>query len=148
MNKVNSKAALKGHSVIAAGERNDCTVYAIATAFEMDYDAAHKEVAERFGREEGKGAKRSNILQAMTEGTTINGKTITKVISNPTNTYKVYGNVVPRQLRLSSFVKDNPQGTYLILTRGHALTLKDGVIMDNLNEPKTRALVQQVIKVG
>jgi hypothetical protein len=114
----------------------------------MDYDAAHKEVAERFGREEGKGAKRSNILQAMTEGTTINGKTITKVISNPTNTYKVYGNVVPRQLRLSSFVKDNPQGTYLILTRGHALTLKDGVIMDNLNEPKTRALVQQVIKVG
>ncbi len=147
MKKINSVALLKGESLIAAGEKNDCTVYAIATAFDMDYDAAHQEVADRMNREENLGVKRSSILNALSEGTTINGKTVTRVIKSPTKTYKVYGNAIPRQLRLSSFAKENQEGTYVILTRGHALTLKNGVFMDNLNETKTRALVEVAIKV-
>lgn len=147
MNKVNSKALLKGDSIIASSEKNDCTVYAIATAFDMSYDEAHKEVTERFNREEGKGAKRSSILQAMTEGTTINGKTVSKVIKSPTSMYKVYGNVVPRQVRLSSFIKNNQEGTYMILTKGHALTIKNGTVLDNLDKTKERALVEVAIKV-
>jgi len=147
MKKINSTALLRAESLIASGEKNDCTVYAIATAFEMDYDAAHEEVTTRMNRQEGQGVKRTNIVQALAEGTTINGKTITRVIKSPTKTYKVYGNTIPRQLRLSSFVKENQEGTYVILTRGHAMTLKDGVLMDNKNETKTRALVEIAFKV-
>lgn len=147
MKKINSIALLKANSIIASGEKNDCTVYAIATAFEMDYDSAHKEVSDRMQRQEGNGVKRTNVLQALAEGTTINGKTITRVIKSPTKTYKVYGNTIPRQLRLSSFVKENQEGTYVILTKGHAMTLKDGVLMDNKNETKTRALVEIAFKV-
>lgn len=148
MKKINSVALLKGESLIASGEKNDCTVYAVATAFDLDYDAAHKEVADRMNREGGQGVKRSSVLNALAEGTTINGKTVTRVIKSPTKTYKVYGNTIPRQLRLSSFAKENQDGTYVILTRGHALTLKDGVFMDNKNETKTRALVEVAIKIG
>ena len=147
MKIANAKTLLKGDSIIASGEKRDCTVYAIATAFDLDYDTAHKEVAERFGREEGKGVKGSVLLEGLAEGTTINGKTVTKVISSPRNTYKVYGQVVSRQVRLSSFVKNNQEGTYVILTRGHALTLKDGTLVDNLNSPKTKAIVERAFKV-
>jgi len=147
MKNINSVALLKGFSRIASGEQNDCAVYAVATAFDMDYDTAHKEVAERMNRKDGQGTKRSSIIDALTEGTTINGKTVTRVIKSPTKTYKVYGNTIPRQLRLSSFAKENSEGTYVIITRGHALTLKDGVLMDNRKAPKTRALVEVAIKV-
>lgn len=147
MKKINSMSLLRGESLIAAGEKDDCTVYAVATAFGMEYDAAHKEVADRMKRQEGQGVARKNILEALEEGTVLNGKTVTRVIKTPTKVYKVYGNTVPRQVRLSSFVKENPEGTYLILTRGHALTLKDGVLMDNRKETKSRALVSVAIKV-
>lgn len=147
MRKINSKTLLKGDSVIASSENNDCTVYAIASAFDMSYDEAHREVSERFNREKGKGALRSKIMQGMTEGTTLNGKTVTKVITTPKNTYKVYGNVVTRKVRLSSFVKANQEGTYVILTRGHALALKDGVVADNNSKTKEKALVEVAFKV-
>lgn len=147
MKKINSMALLRAESLIASGEKNDCTVYAIATAFDLDYDSAHKEVSDRMQRQEGQGVKKTNVVQALTEGTTINGKTVTRVIKSPSKTYKVYGNTIPRQLRLSSFAKENKEGTYVILTRGHALTLKDGVFLDNKNETKTRALVEMAIKI-
>lgn len=147
MKRINSMSLVGKESLIAAGEENDCTVYAVATAFEMEYDAAHKEVADRMKRQEGEGVSRKNILEALEEGTVLNGKTVTRVIKTPTKVYKVYGNTVPRQIRLSSFVKDYPEGTYLILTRGHALTLKDGVLMDNRKQTKARALVTVAIKV-
>ena len=148
MKKINSRALLMAESRIASGETNDCTVYAVATAFDLDYDSAYQEVSTRVGRKEGQGVKRSKLLDALAEGTTINGKTVTRVIKSPTKTYKVYGNTIPRQLRLSSFAKENQEGTYLIVTRDHALTLKDGVLMDNKQNPKTRALVEVAIKIG
>lgn len=147
MQKINAKTLLKGDSLIASSEKNDCTVYAVATAFGLDYDSAYKEVTERMGREQGKGASGTKIKQALKEGTTLNGKTVTRVIDTPRKTYKVYGNTIPRQVRLSSFVKENPEGTYLILTRSHALTLKDGVIVDSLNNTKTKALISVAFKV-
>lgn len=147
MKKINSVALLKGESLIASGEKNDCTVYAVATAFDLDYDSAHKEVADRMSRQEGQGVRRNNVLNALVEGTTINGKTVTRVIKSPTKTYKVYGNTIPRQLRLSSFAKENQEGTYVILTKGHAVTLKDGVLLDNKSQSKTRALVEIAFKI-
>ena len=147
MNKINSKTLLKGDSTIASSESRDCTVYAIASAFDLSYDEAHKEVADRFNRQQGRGAKTSSILEGMAEGTTINGKTVSKVIKAPTTTYKVYGKIVDRKVRLSSFVKQNQEGTYMVLVRNHALTVKDGVVLDNNTKTKEKALVEVAIKV-
>lgn len=147
MKKIHTVALLGKDSIIAAGEKNDCVVYAIATAFDMDYDDAHKEVAKRFGREDGEGTKSSALKRELTEGTTINGKTVTKVIEGLTKAYKVYGQIVPRKPRLSSFVKNNPEGTYIIMTRDHALTVKNGTILDSHKEPKDKALVLRAYKI-
>jgi hypothetical protein len=147
LTKINSKDLLKESSSIASSEKNDCVVYAIATAFDMDYDTAHKEVAERFNREEGKGVRLLHLHKGMTEGTTLNGKTVSKVIKSPNNTYKVYGKIVQRQVRLSSFIKKNQEGTYVILTRNHALTLKNGTLVDNNTKTRTQALVQVAFKI-
>ena len=131
MKKINSMALLKGESRIAAGERNDCVVYAVATAFGMKYDTAHKEVAERMQRQDGQGTSMRKIIEALAEGNTLNHRTVTRVIETPTKGYKVYGTIIPSRMRLCTFIKENQVGTYLIIIKDHALTIKSGVIFDN-----------------
>ena len=48
----NTSEAIKGYSesAIAKQEMNDCVVRAIASAFDFEYDKAHKFVAEKFRR--------------------------------------------------------------------------------------------------
>ena len=136
-------------STIAKKEHNDCVVYAFASAFGLDYDAAHQEVAKRFDRQAGKGTSRNAILQGIKQlqaGDQVNGKTITEVISKPTTNYKAYGQVVPRQVRLSSFAAKYPKGTYMVLVRSHALTIKDGIVVDSAR-PHPSSIVLQAFKV-
>jgi len=143
---INSKELLKSGSTIAAGEANDCVVYAFASAFGTDYDTAHKEVKERFSRKDKKGTQRAELLEGLQVGTTFNGKTVTETIANPKQQYKAYGQVVPRSLRLSTFAAKYPKGTYLVLVRSHAIAIKDGVIVDN-NRARPSSIVQHVFKV-
>lgn len=141
---INSK-----QSAIAKKENNDCVVYAFASAFGLDYDAAHAEVASRFGRKDGKGTKRSGILEGIKQlqaGDQVNGKTVTEVISNPKTNYKAYGQVVPRSVRLSSFAAKYPKGTYMVLVRSHAITIKDGMVVDSAR-PHPSSIVLQAFKV-
>lgn len=141
---INSK-----ESAIAKKESNDCVVYAFASAFELDYDTAHAEVAKRFNRQAGKGTKRSHILEGVKQlqaGDQVNGKTITEVITKPTTNYKAYGQVVPRQVRLSSFAAKYPKGTYMVLVRSHAITIKDGMVVDSAR-PHPSSIVLQAFKV-
>lgn len=141
---INSK-----ESAIAKKEDNDCVVYAFASAFDLDYDTAHAEVARRFKRQNGKGTDSFLLLTGMDPlraGDQVNGKVVTEVITKPTTNYKAYGQVIPRQVRLSSFAAKYPKGTYLILVRGHALTIKDGVTVDNAR-PHPSAIVKYAFKV-
>ena len=48
---------VSGSNAIAAVEKNDCTVRAIANACGIDYTQAHKFVARTFKRKQGKGVK-------------------------------------------------------------------------------------------
>lgn len=152
MTKVNTKELLRKDSMIADGETKDCVVYATATAFDLSYDEAHKIVKERFSREEGKGTKTSRLLEGMrTLSETqeaINGKTIQEIVDNPTTTYVVHGQTYKRKPRVYSFAQKNNQGTYLILTRNHALTIKDGVLMDNKSKGSEKALINMAYKIS
>ena len=49
--------AIKGYdnSSIAKSETNDCVVRAIASAFDLEYDKAHKFVGDKFGRKPRQG---------------------------------------------------------------------------------------------
>lgn len=151
MEKVNAKELLKG-STIAEGETKDCVVYAMATSFDMSYDEAHQVVEQKFNRQEGKGTKTSKLLETMRALSetreTINGKTIQEVVDNPTNTYVVHGQTYKRKPRVYSFAQKNNQGTYLVLTRNHALTIKDGVMMDNKSKGSEKALITMAYKIS
>ena len=143
---INSKELLKKSSSIASGEAKDCLVYAFASAFDLDYDTAHAEVKQRFKREDREGTKYGFLLQGLQEGTTCYGKKVTEVIDRPTLDYKVYSKIIPRSIRLSTFVAQKGKGTYIVLVRGHAIAIKDGVMVDN-RQPRPSALVTNAFKV-
>ena len=140
-------------SIIAQSETNDCFVYAFATAFDLPYDEAHQVVKDKFKREDNKGTRSRLIDRGFNEmlqspDLNVNGKTVEEVMSRPTTQYKVYGEIKNRALRVESFAKKYTSGTYLIYTRDHALTIKDGTVIDNKNDKSIKALVKKAYKIG
>lgn len=140
-------------SIIAQNETNDCFVYALGTAFDMSYDEAHKLAAVKFDREEGKGTKGSIITRVMSNikehNAYFNGKTVVEILEKPTTQYKVYGEVINRRLRVESFAKKFDKGTYLVVLASHALTVKDGVVIDNReSDPSVKGIVKRAFKIG
>lgn len=123
-------------SVTAFKEKSDCVVYAIASAFNLDYETAHAFVAERFGRKARSGTKSSKLHDGLTamwhNQELLNGHRVADKITELTTLtkWKLQGERRTRRMRIKSFVKAFPQGTYLVLVRGHALTIKDGEAID------------------
>lgn len=146
-----TKDALKESSKLAASEDNDCVVYAMAAAFNLDYDTAYTLAKERFDRQKRKGARNMIMLASLNnmikDKVVINGKVLTEVLERPKQQYKCYGEVVPRLRRVYSFAEEHKEGTYLILVRQHALVIKDGVILDNNKKPAAKSLLQHAFKV-
>ena len=138
-------------SIIASSEKKDCVVYAIASSFDLDYDQAHAKVRMIFDRHDKKGTRTSNIVGKMKDMAdtreSINGKFVREVIDQPTKTYHTYGKDVKRKNRVSTFIKEHTQGTYLILTSSHALTVKDGVMIDNITKGSGSKLITRAFKV-
>jgi len=136
--------AIKGYtdSVIARGETNDCVVRAFASSFDVSYDYAHKYVAEEFGRKPRKGTYyTASKMTKLSEGVLkVNSKKIIPIGTKSNSVFypyslsyevKVKGEKVKRQMTVGKFVKKNPKGTFFILVRGHAFTIKDGVVIGN-----------------
>ena len=140
--------AIKGYtdSATARTETNDCVVRAFASAFDVSYDYAHKYVAEEFKRKPRKGTyfTASKMVKLSKGMFKVNGKTInpmgefnTKSIAYPFSLaydVKVKGEVVKRQMTVGTFVKKNPVGTFFVLVKGHAFTIKDGVVIGNVED--------------
>jgi len=147
----NAKMLVAKDSIIANSESKDCMVYATASAFDLPYDEAHQVVKEKFGRENKKGTNTTAIVLTMNEmvGTreTINGKFIREVIDQPTKTYHLYGKDIARKNRVSTFIKEHSQGTYLILTGNHALVAKNGEMIDNITKGSGSKLIKRAFKV-
>lgn len=136
--------AIKGYkeSAIAKGETNDCVVRAFASSFEVSYDYAHKFVAEEFKRQPKRGTYfTASKMVKLSEGLIkVNGKRIlpvgekTKSIAYPYSVsydVRVKGEIKKRQMTVGTFVKKNPKGTFFVLIKRHAFTIKDGVVIGN-----------------
>ena len=147
----NTKTLVGKESIIAKGETNDCMVYATAAAFDLDYDTAHSHVHHRFGRRDKRGANRSQIVKGMEEMVylreNLNGKFVREIISQPYKMYHLHGRDVNRKNRVSTFIKEHSQGTYLILTSRHALVSKDGEMLDNNSGGSGKAFVNRAFKI-
>lgn len=160
--------AIKGYvdSEIAMGETNDCVVRAFASSFEIPYDEAHSFVAKFFNRQPRKGTRLTSykLVHMADKKMVINNKTVHTMGVRTSNhmfrsldydvkvkvagTDKLY-KVIKRQMTVGRFVKNNPEGTFFIIVRGHAFTIKNGVVIGNWDDAKklrTRVLCAFQIK--
>ena len=141
---ISSSVAIKGinDSGLAKSETNDCVVRAFASAFNVTYDFAHKKVAEIFGRKNGQGTYCFSLVMRTLEskGISVNRKKI-KTISKDVNLsywIKVKGVNVLRSMTTAKFLEDYPKGTYIVTVKGHAFTIKDGVVIGNPEDATQR----------
>lgn len=156
----NRYEAIKGYleSSIAKGETNDCVVRAFASSFEVDYDFAHQYVAEYFKRKPRKGTfmTSSKLVNMSDNNTEVNGKRV-YTVGNRTNNWmanslvyevKVKGQKVKREMTVGTFIKQNPTGTFFILVRGHAFTIKNGVVIGNTEDAiKKRRVIRCAFEI-
>lgn len=152
--------AIKGYSEskIAKGESNDCVVRAFASSFEVDYDFAHQYVADYFKREPRKGTfmTSSKLVNMSDNNTEVNGKRV-YTVGNRTNNWmygslnyyvKVKGCITKREMTVGTFIKNNPTGTFFILVRGHAFTIKEGVVIGNTEDAiKKRRVIRCAFEI-
>ena len=148
-----SDSVIKGYkeSSIAKSEKNDCVVRAIAASFNIPYDKAHKFTKEEFRRKDKSGT--FGTVYTMNRLSKKDGKIFNKkveMIGEKDEYYnfpKLYNG--KSKMTLLSFLKQYQKGTYFILVRGHALTVKNGVLIGNDNEGlHLRRIVEYAFKIG
>ena len=152
--------AIKGYSesAIAKGETNDCVVRAFASSFEISYDDAHKYVAEEFKRQPRKGTYGTSLrlVKMSNENVEVNGKKVHLVgyrftpsmFGTLSYDVKVKGEVKKRNMTVGTFIKKNPIGTYFVIVKGHAFTIKNGVVIGNYEDSvKVRKVMKCAFQV-
>ena len=145
---ISTKDAIIGYSdsLIAKSETNDCVVRAISSSFEMHYDEAHQFVKVKFGRENRKGTRFfvGGMLRMIDDKVQINGKsfvTMGNEYGHVDYDVKVKGQIVKRKMTTGTFIKKYPVGKYLVVVRGHAFSIIDGVVVGNTGDAKMKKRV-------
>ncbi len=135
--------AIKGYveSKIAKGEKSDCVVRAFASSFEVSYDFAHKYVSDEFKRKPkcGTFGTVKRLVDMSDSLLKVNGKKLCPVgvrhndqmLRSLIYDVKVKGEIKKRNMTVGTFVKQNPKGTFFVLVRRHAFTIKNGIVIGN-----------------
>ena len=125
---------------IAFNEKNDCSVYTISTAFLIPYTIAHQ-FLEKNGRNfQGscynwdfliKGLEREGLLKRL-----------------PKREYQTYYKYKRKihNMTIGTFIKEHPEGNYIITTSGHVVTIRNGILLDRINSLKFRVQYAHKIK--
>ncbi len=142
---ISTSDAIKGYkdSEIAKSERGDCVVRAIASAYDMDYDKAHRFVATTFGRKPRSGTYgfTPGMNKICDNKTRINRK-LTRKVSDLSIGDK-------SRMTFGKFVKWWDKGTYIITVSGHAFTIKDGHVIGNTEDStQLKKVIKSVWKIG
>ena len=132
-------------SSLALNEKNDCAVRAFANAFNISYDVAHKFAEDKFARKAKKGVKGMFITLSQLGFATFD--LFTDSLFPETKTYSIHpltrsksGKVVNHAYKhkevshtVKTFCAEFNKGTFIVIVAKHALTIKDGIVIDNPN---------------
>ena len=149
-------------SVLAKNEKNDCAVRAFANAFNITYDTAHQFAADKFNRKAKRGVKGmfitlsklgfatfdlfSNTLfpEIRTYGIHPIARSKSGKVVNTNYTHKEVNHTV------KTFCEQYNKGTYIVIVNKHALTIKDGMVIDNPNYrfEGYRRIVHSAVKIS
>ena len=160
---------VSGSSEIAKNEKDDCVVRAFANAFGISYNQSHKFTSDKFNRKFKKATfKTYTVLKDLKKvefnknetgqlslfGNDKIKKQIIYVGSEPKKGSKVVlQNTTykhkPVAYTVNTFMKNFKNGTYILLVKGHALVVKNGVMIDNPNYQFTgyRRVVESAFQV-
>ena len=148
-------------SSLALNEKNDCAVRAFANAFNISYDVAHKFAEDKFARKAKKGVK--NMFRTLNELGFATFDLFSNTLFPETRTYSIHplkrnkdGKVVNTDYThkvvnhtVKTFCSKFNKGTYIVLVAKHALTIKDGIVIDNPNYKFEgyRRIVESAVKI-
>lgn len=146
---IKSSTAIKGFetSTLAKSETNDCVVMSFATAFGVSYEDAHSFVKKVFNRINKKGTvffvfKLNRYIEKYGEifGTKIQpmGVKISNYNYSLVYNVKVGKKLVKRNMTVGTFIKNNPFGTFMVVVKGHAFTIIDGVVIGNYDDSEKK----------
>ena len=143
-----TSVAIKGYSdsTLAKSERRDCVVRAIASAYDLEYDKAHKWVADTFNRKPKRGTYGfPQGMDKMSDSKTRMNYKRTKTI----DAKQLTTNGGRSKMTVGTFAKLYDKGTYILRVTGHAFTIKDGSVIGNTNDAEqVRKIVKNAWKVG
>ena len=143
-------------SVLAAGEKNDCAVRAFANAFNVTYDVAHAFTAKEFKRKARKGTQ--NMFSTLVKLGSVTFDLFSDTLFPETKEYKlvcfdkpINKDYTHKKVKytVKTFCAKYNKGTFIVLVNKHALTIKDGIVIDNPDMRFTgyRRVVESFIKV-
>lgn len=144
---ISSSVAIKGitESKLAQSEKDDCVVRAFASAYGVTYDYAHKKVAEVFGRKNRQGTAYFSLTMNALASKEIkfNRKGVTPIKEDIGLSYwfEVKGKSTLRNMTTAKFLEKYSKGTYIVTVKGHAFTIKDGVVIGNPEDATQRKKV-------
>ena len=127
-------------SLLASGEKNDCTVRAIANAFNVCYDTAHGFAASVLKRKARRGT--TNTYLNLVKAKNVTFDLFSNTLFPETKTFKLSGKAAPINPKythkkvkytVKTFCASHNVGTYIVLVKGHSLCIKDGIVIDNSN---------------
>ena len=149
-------------SSLALNEKNDCAVRAFANAFNVTYDVAHKFAEDKFARKAKKGVK--NMFRTLNELGIATFDLFSNTLFPETRTYGIHpltrsktGKVVNHTYRhkevshtVKTFCTEFNKGTFIVIVAKHALTIKDGIVIDNPNYRFTgyRRIVESAVHIS
>ena len=149
-------------SSLAKGETNDCAVRAFANAFNITYDTAHQFAADKFERKARKGVK--NMFRTLSELGFATFDLFSDTLFPEIRTYGIHpiarsksGKVVNTNYThkevnhtVKTFCEQYNKGTYIVIVNKHALTIKDGIVIDNPNYrfEGYRRIVHSAVKIS
>tara|TARA_B100001093_G_scaffold47509_1_gene40374 strand:+ start:93 stop:587 length:495 start_codon:yes stop_codon:yes gene_type:complete len=149
-------------SSLALNEKNDCAVRAFANAFNISYDVAHKFAEDKFARKAKKGVK--NMFRTLNDLGFATFDLFSNTLFPETRTYGIHplkrsktGKVVNTKYThkevnhtVKTFCTQYNKGTYIVIVSKHALTIKDGIVIDNPNYRFTgyRRIVESAVKIS
>jgi len=144
-------------SLLAKGEKNDCSVRAVANAFNVTYDVAHEFCSNELGRKAKRGLK--GMYSTLNALGSVTFDLFSDTLFPETKTYKLAGKLKPRnpdythkpvQFTVKTFCAKFNKGTYIVLVNKHALVVKDGIVVDNPDMQFTgyRRTVESSIKIS
>ena len=143
-----TSVAIKGYSdsTLAKSETRDCVVRAIASAYDLEYDKAHKWVADTFNRKPKRGTYGFPVgMNRMSDAKTRMNYKRTHTIDPKHLTT----NGGKSKMTVGTFAKLYDKGTYILRVSGHAFTIKDGTVIGNPNDAdQVRKIVKNAWKIG